>query len=274
MGNLPQPPQSAKQCRQFLVEPKYWVEREEVEKRLAGWDRQWLVGFRDITAAMVERTGIFAIVPRCAVGNTTTLLFPGKGFVGPWTCCLLANLNSLVADYFIRTKLTYVHLSQFVLKQIAIVHPAAYKLEDHQFIVPRTLGLVDTADDIHSFGDDVWCASDSGIRAAITELIDSTGLSPDSRPVFRWKESSRGHHRAELDAYYAHLYGLTRGELRYILDPKDVFGEDFPSETFRVLKEREIKEYGEYRTRRLVLAAWDAAAGGAVGPAQKADAAR
>jgi hypothetical protein len=31
----------------------------------------------------------------------------------------------------------------------------------------------------------------------------------------------------------------------------------FPGETFRLLKEREIKEYGEYRTRRLVLEAWD-----------------
>ena len=32
---------------------------------------------------------------------------------------------------------------------------------------------------------------------------------------------------AELDAYYARLYGLTRDELRYILDPKEVHGEDF-----------------------------------------------
>ena len=30
----------------------------------------------------------------------------------------------------------------------------------------------------------------------------------------------------ELDAYYARLYGLTRDELRYILDPKEVHGED------------------------------------------------
>ena len=74
---------------------------------------------------------------------------------------------------------------------------------------------------------------------------------------FMWNEKRRVPHRAELDAYYAHLYGLTRDELRYILDPKDVFGEDFPSETFRVLKEREIKEYGEYRTQRLVLEAFD-----------------
>jgi hypothetical protein len=34
-------------------------------------------------------------------------------------------------------------------------------------------------------------------------------------------------------------------------------GEDFPGETFRVLKDKEIRLCGEYRTRRLVLEAWD-----------------
>lgn len=34
-------------------------------------------------------------------------------------------------------------------------------------------------------------------------------------------------------------------------------GPDFKSETFRVLKNNEIKQFGEYRTQRLVLAAWD-----------------
>ena len=63
--------------------------------------------------------------------------------------------------------------------------------------------------------------------------------------------------RAELDAYYAKLYGLTRDELRYILDPTDVMGQDYPSETFRVLKKKEQGEFDEYRTQRLVLAAWD-----------------
>lgn len=34
-------------------------------------------------------------------------------------------------------------------------------------------------------------------------------------------------------------------------------GEDYPSETFRVLKNKERREFGEYRTQRLVLVAWD-----------------
>jgi hypothetical protein len=79
---------------------------------------------------------------------------------------------------------------------------------------------------------------------------------------FRWDDPSTGSGRraqlrAQLDAYYARLYGLTRDELRYILDPKEVHGEDFPGETFRVLKEKELKAFGEFRTRRLVLEAWD-----------------
>ena len=67
----------------------------------------------------------------------------------------------------------------------------------------------------------------------------------------------RAHLRAELDAYYARLYELSRDELRYVLDPQEVYGSDFPGETFRVLKEKELKAYGEYRTRRLVLEKWD-----------------
>jgi len=36
-----------------------------------------------------------------------------------------------------------------------------------------------------------------------------------------------------------------------------VMGADYPSETFRVLQKNEIAKYGEYRTQRLVLTAYD-----------------
>jgi hypothetical protein len=77
------------------------------------------------------------------------------------------------------------------------------------------------------------------------------------RAPYPWDEARRGQLRAELDAWFARAYGLTRDELRYILDPADVYGPDFPGETFRVLKEKETAKFGEYRTRRLVLQAWD-----------------
>lgn len=62
---------------------------------------------------------------------------------------------------------------------------------------------------------------------------------------------------AELDAFYAKKYSLSLEDLCYILDPTSVMGEGYPSETFRVLKNKEINEFGEYRTKRLILEAWD-----------------
>jgi hypothetical protein len=51
-----------------------------------------------------------------------------------------------------------------------------------------------------------------------------------------------------LDAYYARLYGLTRDDLRYTpcgVDPKEVHGDDSRGETFHVLKEKEVRLYGD-----------------------------
>lgn len=63
--------------------------------------------------------------------------------------------------------------------------------------------------------------------------------------------------RAELDAYYAKLHGLARNELRYILNSADAMDEDYPDGTFRVLKINQINQFGDYRTQRLVLDAWE-----------------
>jgi hypothetical protein len=122
-----------------------------------------------------------------------------------------------------------------VLKQIAVLPPNQYTLDDLHFISERVCELTYTSNDMRGFAKDVGYLEQP----------------------FRWDEDRRACLRSELDAYYAHLYGLTRDELRYVLDPKDVFGPDFPGETFRVLKEREEKQFGEYRTGRLVLAAYD-----------------
>lgn len=115
------------------------------------------------------------------------------------------------------------------------------------FIVPRVLELSYTAFDLAPFYDDV---------VAENPAFDPRPDAERGQP-FPWNPERRARLRAELDAYYARLYGLTRIDLRYVLDPSEVMGADYPSETFRVLKDKEIRQHGEYRTRRLVLAAWD-----------------
>ena len=71
-------------------------------------------------------------------------------------------------------------------------------------------------------------------------------------------EDQRARLKAEIEVLVSHkVYGLTRREMLYILDPANVLGEDCAVETFKAMKNREIRQYGEYRTERLVLEAWD-----------------
>jgi hypothetical protein len=262
-GILPQVSEAAKQNPAVSLRPRYWVEEAEARNRTEGWGRNWLFGFRDITAAMVERTGIFSLLPYSAVGHSISLMLPlqnASDSEWPLVCCLLANLNSLVTDFIVRTKLTYIHLSYFVLKQIPILPPHKYCSQDLEYVIPRVFELVYTSDDLACFAEDVYANSDENIRENIRARYVESGIedvSDTKLPAFVWDAGKRAAVRAQIDAYYAHLYGLTRSELQYVLDPKELFGPDFPSETFRVLKEREIKLLGEYRTRRLVLEAYD-----------------
>jgi hypothetical protein len=223
----------------FAVTPRYWVDASEVEQRLAdkGWTRGWLMGWRDITNATNERTVIAAVVPMVGVGNQMPLmLFAERDNPPQQYAALLANLSALVFDFVARHKTGGTHMNYFIFKQLPILPPDRYTASDLAYIVPRVLELTYTAHDLA-----LW-AQDLGYDGP------PYAFNPDRRAILR----------AELDACYARLYGLTRDELRYILDPSDVMGDDYPSETFRVLQKNEIREFGEYRTQRLVLAAWDA----------------
>jgi len=219
----------------FFSQPRYWVSRTQVENKLGDkWKKNWLLGFRDITNATNERTAIFSLLPKVAVNHKAPLIFIRQTKT-EFYCLFIGNLNSLVLDYVARQKVGGTSLSFFILKQLPVIPPETYTSEDIDFISSRVLELVYTAWDMQPFAQD---------------------MGYDGEP-FIWNSERRALLRAELDAYYAKLYGLTRDELRYIFDPADVYGSDFPSETFRVLKNNEIKQFGEYRTQRLVLEAWD-----------------
>ena len=221
----------------FKVRPRYWVDRSELEARLKAqkWDREWLIGWRDITNSTNERTLIASVLPVSGVGNQMPLLFPSFDNDETPISCLLANICSLIYDFFARHKVGGSHMNSFILKQLPTILPDSYKQPAIGFIQPRVLELTYTANDLKPWAED---------------------LGYDG-PPFIFDPERRSLLRAELDAFYAHLYGLTRDELRYILDPADVMGPDYPSETFRVLKTNEIRQFGEYRTQRLVLEAWD-----------------
>jgi hypothetical protein len=164
------------------------------------------------------------------------------------TAVLVSLFSSMVFDYLVRLKIGGVHLTYSYLRQIAAPPPEHYSESDLAFLVRRVLELTYTSYSMRPFARDLGYTGEP----------------------FPWDEGRRALLRSELDAWYALAYGLSRDDLRFVLDPADLLGEDYPSETFRVLKKNELSKYGEYRTQRLVLAAWDRQAAGQV-PASELD---
>lgn len=209
-----------------IPHPYYWVDEQEVSQQLAGrWSRSWLVGWRDIARASDMRTVIAAAIPAVAVGHKLPLLLPSAAAAG--AAGLYGALCSLVFDYAARQKVGGTSLTYFIIKQLPMPTPAALSrpapwdapTSTENWLASRVLELTFTSNDMVGFATDVGYAG----------------------PPFRWDPERRAILRAELDAAFFHLYGLDADDTAYILD------------TFPVLRDKEVRQFGEYRTRRLVL---------------------
>lgn len=223
---LDRPAVSQKRDPRFTVHPRYWVEESHIPPS------DWLLGIRDITHSTNDRTFIAHALPKCAAGNSVVCAKTERHAQTP---LLLANLCTFVFDYIVRQKIGGLHLNFFVVKQLPVLPPETYgspsgaccgisSLAD--FIDSRVLELTFTATDIAPF---------------------AQGMGYSSAP-FTWDDSRRFKMRCELDALFFHLYGISRADADYILD------------TFPIVREREISEFGEYRTKILILEIYDAMA--------------
>ena len=226
-----------KEDRNFDASPRYWVPEDVVSERIAQlkWTREWLCGWRDITNAGNERTVIGSVFPLAGANNSLPLWLPGRDIEPAKIAALTSYFCSLPLDYVARSKVGGTHLNFFIAKQLPVPPPEAFSAQDLRFIVPRVIELTYSSFSMKVFAED----------------CGYTG------PPYAWNEDRRAVLRSELDAWHGRSYGFTRDEMRYILDPEDVMGVGYPSETFRVLKNNEIRRFGEYRTARLVLDAWD-----------------
>ncbi|MFE0434514.1 Eco57I restriction-modification methylase domain-containing protein [Streptomyces nigra] len=224
-----------------VVLPRYWVAEEDtpsgkfdkdgedilipgVRKRLAekSWPHGFLLGWRDICRATDERSMISALMPSVGVGHKFLLAFCRAPEL------LASTLSSLVLDYAARQSIGGTSMSFFIVKQLPV--PTPTQLSAHApFITRRVLELAYTATDM----------------AGLATHLGDIGA------PYRWNEQRRRSIRAELDALFFHLYGVSREDVDYILD------------TFPIVRRKDEAKYGSYRTKELILAEYDrmAAAG-------------
>ncbi|MFN0029918.1 MAG: Eco57I restriction-modification methylase domain-containing protein [Acidimicrobiales bacterium] len=210
--------------------PRYWVAEPEVTARLAGrWDKQWLLAWRKICRSTDERTFIPARFPIAAAGDNLLLAMPERS-----PDLLAVTISSLAFDFVARQMLGGTNYQYFIAKQLPALDPDLFAALCGW--EPR----IDVATWVRLRGNElVYTAWDA-----------SSLFSPVSNrdTPFRYIPDRRRFLRAELDACFFHLYGLSREDTAYVLD------------TFPIVRRKDEAAFGEYRTKRLILEAYDAMA--------------
>jgi hypothetical protein len=211
---------------------RYWLSDSDVADAIGDrWDRDWLLGWRDIARASDARTFVPCVLPRAAVGHVFPLALPVHPDHAP---LLQAVWSSLACDYVVRQKLSGTHLTYGVLGQLACPaqstferpQPWSGRVPLREWVLPRVLELFYTSWRIRPYAVDLG----------------------EDGPPFRWLPERRELLRAELDAAMFHVYGLTRPEVEHVLD------------SFFVVRKYEERDHGEFRTKRLILEICDAMA--------------
>lgn len=206
----------------FAPAPRYWVSAGEVRAR-AG-EVRYLTGWRNIARATDVRTTVATAFPVVGAGHSEPLFF------GNETLLLSAILDSFAQDYVARQKVGGTNFTFHLFQQLAI--PSPDRLEEFAsagqtwkgLLAPRLAELMYTSE------------------SSRTLTVDGGEI--DGRP-FMWNPERRAKIRAEVDASAFHIYGIPRAEVEYIM------------ETFPIVKRKDEVEFGEYRTKRLILENYD-----------------
>lgn len=179
-------------------------------------------GWRDVARSTDERTLILSAHPYLAAGHKLPQIVPRNSVVETRSGILPSIINSFACDYAARQKVGGTSVTFFVTKQIPILGQIPGELQ--HWIESRVLELSFSAWDMAPF------ANEFGYGG----------------PPFRWDDNRRGLLRAELDALMFHLYGINRTDTAYIMD------------TFPIVKRKDEKQHGKYRTKHLILDRYDA----------------
>ncbi len=238
--NRPAQPETATDAQKsdpdWYPTPQFWVNLKEVDLPK---NTQYVMGFKEITAATNIRTMIAAILPPVAFGNKVPLLlwekptFDASKSSQSDAVFMCANFNSFIFDYVTRQKIQGQTLNWFIVEQLPVIPPDAYRERMgkkflRELVADEVLHLTYTANDMRPFAED---------------------MSYNGEP-FRWDEEDRRHRRARLDAIFFHLYGIDENDAAYILD------------TFPIVREQDEKVFGKFRTKEMVLAYMRAFAAG------------
>jgi hypothetical protein len=222
------------------ITPQWLIDVDGVANKIGDRWLKYRIAFCNVGGVTNQRYLMASFVPpRTICGDSVpTILFDPEdlGLMALW----LGVANSLAIDYLARKK-GALHLTFTVMDSLPL--PVSYDASSHlhRSIAVRALRLGAVGSEM----DDLWTAA--------VRLLD---IDPQTDGRIEEAEA-RTAVRSEIDVLVARdLFGLTKDEFRYLIDPADVV-ENAEFETFGALKRAEQRLYAVFRTKDLILQAWD-----------------
>jgi N-6 DNA Methylase len=223
------------------VAPQWHLSPDLIPTKAASRWQEYRLAFCDVGGVTNARFLMAALVPPkviCGHSVPTILFHPQDDRL---SMLWLGIANSFCVDFLARKKAA-LHMTYTVLDSLPL--PRCYSATPLETAIARRALML------------------SATGAEMAEFRNRTappiGLTPDDgRPCE--DPVQRRTLRAELDVLVARdFFGLTRDEMRYLLDPADILGPDCGFETFGALKRAEARAFGgAFMSRDLILETWD-----------------
>ncbi len=220
------------------IVPQWRVKKSSLNEGDLERIRNYRLGFCDVTSPTNQRSLVAAIIPPSVVcGHKVPTIQLGHALASQ-SLLWLAIANSLSIDFLVRKKVS-LQMSYTILDTLPLpVKKPETKTEISITRLSASLALTGAL--MGEFAEQ-FAAEDPGWNG---ELLVN--------------QDERHNAKAEIEAIYAlRILNLTRAQMQFILRPKDISDEYAEYETFGALERAEIRQFGEYRTQRLVLEAWD-----------------
>jgi len=220
------------------IRPQWHVPVGRLDASTLDRTKSYRIGFCDVSSPTNQRSLICTLIPKSVVcGHVVPTIL-----INDWNIrsqlLFLAISNSLAIDFLAKKKVG-LHMTFSIMDTLPI--PATFSDRDNENELARLAASLCLVGPEMEAAYKALTAEDPGWNA---QLLDDPQL--------------RHQIKAEIDAIYAgKILGLTRAEMEFILDPSSISSDFEDYDTFGALKRAELRQFGEYRTQRLVLEAWD-----------------
>ena len=216
-----------------LIQPQWYISHDKIPDKCRARINAYRIGFCDVASPTNERTLIAALLPPCIICGDKVPTITFQGEESEWQLMLwTAVANSYAMDFIARKKVS-LKMSYTVVDSLPFPRLERHDQRLHS-VISRCLRLSCTGPEMIPFWNrratEGWVPETSGATEVPGELDDE----------------ARMQIRAAIDAIVARdLFALTRSELEYILN------------TFPTQQRYQEERYGEFRSRRLILEAFE-----------------